>query len=116
MIPWLLVVEIMGQTGKSLSALVEERIALFPASGEINRTVDDEAEVLARIESLYAKDAISVDHMDGVSVEFADWRFNLRASNTEPLVRLNVETRNDPELMRVRTEELLKVMGGEPAE
>ncbi len=116
MIPWLLVVEIMGQTGKSLSALVEERIALFPASGEINRTVDDEAEVLARIESLYAKDAISVDHMDGVSVEFADWRFNLRASNTEPLVRLNVETRNDPELMRVRTEELLEAVGGEPAE
>ena len=116
MIPWLLVVEIMGQTGKSLSALVEERIALFPASGEINRTVDDEAEVLARIESLYAKDAISVDHMDGVSVEFADWRFNLRSSNTEPLVRLNVETRNDPELMRVRTEELLEAVGGEPAE
>ncbi len=116
MIPWLLVAEIMGQTGTSLSALVEERMALFPVSGEINRTVDDEAEVLARIESLYAKDAISVDHLDGVSVEFSDWRFNLRASNTEPLVRLNVETRNDPELMRVRTEELLEAMGGEPAE
>ncbi len=116
MIPWLLVAEIMGQTGTSLSALVEERMTLFPVSGEINRTVDDEAEVLARIESLYAKDAISVDHLDGVSVEFSDWRFNLRASNTEPLVRLNVETRNDPELMRVRTEELLEAMGGEPAE
>ena len=116
MIPWLLVAEIMSQTGRSLAALVEERMALFPASGEINRTVDDEAEVLARIENLFAKDAISVDHVDGVSVEFADWRFNLRASNTEPLVRLNVETRNAPELMRARTEELLKAMGGEPGE
>jgi phosphomannomutase len=116
MIPWLLVAEIMSRTGRSLAGLVEERMALFPASGEINRTVDDDAEVLARIESLYAKDAISVEHVDGVSVEFADWRFNLRASNTEPLVRLNVETRNAPELMRVRTEELLKAMGGEPAE
>ncbi len=116
MIPWLLVAEIMSQTGRSLAALVEERMALFPASGEINRKVDDEAEVLARIENLFAKDAISVDHVDGVSVEFADWRFNLRASNTEPLVRLNVETRNAPELMRARTEELLKAMGGEPGE
>ena len=114
MIPWLLVAEIMSRTGRSLSALVEERMALFPASGEINRRVDDEAEVLARVESLYAKDAITVDHADGVSVEFADWRFNLRASNTEPLVRLNVETRNAPELMRARTEELLKAMGGKP--
>ena len=114
MIPWLLVAEIMSRTGNSLSALVDERIALFPASGEINRTVDDATEVLNRVEDLYAKDAITVDHVDGVSVEFADWRFNLRASNTEPLVRLNVETRNDPELMRVRTEELLQAMGGKP--
>ncbi len=116
MIPWLLVAEIMSQTGKSLAALVEERMALFPASGEINRTVDDDAEVLARIEKLFVKDALAVDHVDGVSVEFADWRFNLRASNTEPLVRLNVETRNAPELMRSRTEELLKAVGGKPAE
>ena len=66
------------------------------------------------MERLYAKDAIAVDHVDGVSIEFEDWRFNLRVSNTEPLVRLNVETRNDPELMRARTEELLKVVGGTP--
>ncbi len=114
MIPWLLVAEIMSRTGKSLSALVDARMALFPASGEINRKVDDANEVLERVESLYAEDAVTVDHVDGVSVEFSDWRFNLRASNTEPLVRLNVETRNDPELMRKRTEELLKAMGGKP--
>ena len=114
MIPWLLVAEIMSRTGRPLSALVEERMALFPASGEINRRVDDDAEVLEQVERLYAKDAIAVDHVDGVSIEFEDWRFNLRVSNTEPLVRLNVETRNDPELMRARTEELLKVVGGTP--
>ena len=114
MIPWLLVAEILSRTGTALSTLVEERIRLFPASGEINRAVDDAAEVLERVEGLYAQDATTVDHVDGVSVEFSDWRFNLRASNTEPLVRLNVETRNDPELMRVRTDELLKAVGGKP--
>ncbi len=114
MIPWLLVAEIMSRTGKSLSALVDARMALFPASGEINRQVDDASEVLERVENLYADDAVAVDHVDGVSVEFTDWRFNLRVSNTEPLVRLNVETRNDPKLMRRRTEELLKAVGGKP--
>jgi phosphomannomutase len=114
MIPWLLVAEIMSRTGKSLSALVDARMALFPASGEINRQVDDANEVLERVENLYADDAVAVDHVDGVSIAFTDWRFNLRASNTEPLVRLNVETRNDPELMRRRTEELLKTVGGKP--
>ncbi len=114
MIPWLLVAEIMSRTGTSLAALVDERVTRFPASGEINRRVDDVTEIIARIENIYTKDALSVDHVDGVSVEFADWRFNLRASNTEPLLRLNVETRNDVELMRARTEELLEAMGGEP--
>jgi phosphomannomutase len=114
MIPWLLVAGIMSQTGKSLAELVDERMALFPASGEINRTVDDAAEVLKRAEDLYAKDALSVQHVDGISIEFADWRFNMRASNTEPLVRLNVESRGDPELMLEKTQELLEVMGGEP--
>jgi len=114
MIPWLLVAGIMSQTGMSLADLVDERIALFPASGEINRTVDDAKEVMQRAEDTYAKDALSVDHVDGVSVEFADWRFNMRASNTEPLIRLNVESRGDVELMRKRTQELLEIMGGEP--
>ncbi|MFL2546369.1 MAG: phosphomannomutase [Candidatus Rariloculaceae bacterium] len=114
MIPWLLVAGIMIQTGTSLAELVDERMELFPASGEINRTVDDASEVLKRAEDLYAQDAISVQHVDGISVEFADWRFNMRASNTEPLVRLNVESRGDPELMQKKTRELLEVMGGEP--
>ena len=114
MIPWLLVTEIMCRRGQSLSELVNERMALFPASGEINRKVDDAAEVLARIEERYAPDALSVDRVDGISMEYANWRFNVRASNTEPLLRLNVESRGDEKLMRARTEELLEAMGGEP--
>ena len=114
MIPWLLVAEIMGERGLPLSALVDERMALFPASGEINRRVDDAAEVIARIEQLYAGDAVGVEHVDGLSVEFPEWRFNVRASNTEPLLRLNVESRGDRALLRARTEELLAAMGGSP--
>ena len=114
MIPWLLVTEIMAERGLPLSALVDERMALFPASGEINRRVDDAAEVLARIEQLYGGDALKVEHVDGLSVEFPQWRFNVRASNTEPLLRLNVESRGDRGLMRARTEDLLATMGGSP--
>ncbi len=112
MIPWLLVTRIMSERGLPLSALVDERMALFPASGEINRTVDDAAEVIARIERIYADDAERTEHVDGLSMEFADWRFNLRASNTEPLLRLNVESRGDAALMRARTAELLDHISG----
>ena len=112
MIPWLLVARIMSERGLPLSALVDERMALFPASGEINRTVDDAAEVLARIERIYSGDAELVEHVDGLSVEFPRWRFNLRASNTEPLLRLNVESRGDTALMQARTAELLKHISG----
>ena len=112
MIPWLLVTQYMSERGLPLSALVDERMALFPASGEINRTVDDAAEVLARIERIYAADAVRVEHVDGLSVEFPRWRFNLRASNTEPLLRLNVESRGDTALMQARTAELLQHISG----
>ena len=108
MIPWLLVAQIMSERRLPLSALVDERMTLFPASGEINRTVDDAAKVLARIERSYADDAVSVEHVDGLSMEFDRWRFNLRASNTEPLLRLNVESRGDVSLMKARTDELLE--------
>ena len=108
MIPWLLVAQIMSERGLALSRLVDERMALFPASGEINRCVDDAAEVLGRIEAVYAGEAERVEHVDGLSMEFPRWRFNLRASNTEPLLRLNVESRGDQALMRARTDELLK--------
>jgi phosphomannomutase len=110
MIPWLLVLELMSQSGQPLSALVGERMRRFPASGEINRRLADPAAVLARIEARYAPVALGVDRTDGLSMEFADWRFNLRSSNTEPVVRLNVESRGDERLMREMTAEILGVM------
>ena len=107
MIPWLLVAELMATTGKSLSELVGERMAKFPASGEINRKVADAKQAIAAVREEYAHNAKSVDETDGVSIEFEDWRFNLRGSNTEPVIRLNVESRSNPELMQAKTKEIL---------
>jgi phosphomannomutase len=110
MIPWLLVAERLCQAGCTLSSLIDARIEAYPASGEINRTIADPAAVIAAIEAKYGADAKSVSHIDGVSVEFDHWRFNLRMSNTEPVVRLNVESRGDIPLMREKTAELLAEM------
>lgn len=110
MIPWLLVAELVSRTGESLSRLVGERMRAFPASGEINRRVRDAAAVIAELERRYSPGAASVDHTDGVSIEYPDWRFNLRSSNTEPVLRLNVESRGDEGLMRAKTAEILEVV------
>ena len=110
MIPWLLVAEIICRTGNSLSALVSERMAMFPASGEINRKLLDPAGSIRRIEERYSKDAVSTDHTDGLSMAFLLWRFNLRSSNTEPVVRLNVEARGNEQLMRDKTAEILAML------
>jgi phosphomannomutase len=107
MIPWLLVAELVGTKGQVLSRLVKARIEKFPSPGEINRKVVDTQTTIQRIEDIYSKDAINIDRTDGISVEFDEWRFNLRASNTEPVIRLNLETRGDQELMRIKTEELV---------
>jgi phosphomannomutase len=114
MIPWLLVTQLMSQTGKSLSELVGERMRLFPASGEINRRVTDARATIAAVLEKYKPLAKDIDHTDGVSVEFSQWRFNLRSSNTEPLIRLNVESRGNEALMRDMTAQLLALIGGEP--
>ena len=87
----------------------------FPASGEINRRVPDAGAAIAKVRATYAPSALRVDETDGVGMEFESWRFNLRSSNTEPLLRLNVESRGDAALMRAKTEDLLGVIGGEPA-
>jgi phosphomannomutase len=113
MIPWLVVLQVMSETGKTLSQLVGERMRLFPASGEINRRVPDAKATIAAVLATYQPGAKSVDHTDGVSVEFERWRFNLRSSNTEPLIRLNVESRGNEALMREKTAELLALVGGE---
>jgi phosphomannomutase len=110
MIPWLLVAGLMSASGKPLSALIEEREAKFPCSGEINSRVADPRALLAEIERRYTTGALGVDRTDGLSIEFADWRFNVRMSNTEPVVRLNVESRADRALMAARRDELLAVV------
>jgi phosphomannomutase len=110
MIPWLLVLALMCRTGQPLSALVAERMARYPVSGEINRTVADPDAVLTRVEAQYQAGALVLDRTDGLSLEFPAWRFNLRKSNTEPVLRLNVETRQAPALLKQKTGELLAMM------
>ena len=110
MIPWLLVLELLSQAdGKQLSNLMRERMEKYPCSGEINSKVKNTDEVLASIESEYAAKG-KVSKIDGLSIEFPTWRFNLRKSNTEPMLRLNVESRNDELLMREKTMEILRII------
>jgi phosphomannomutase len=114
MIPWLLVLAVMSESGKTLSELVGERQRLYPASGEINRKISaqmgDTKAVLARVQHNYQARAKLIDYTDGLSMEFERWRFNLRGSNTEPLVRLNVESRGDAALMNDKTGEILRLL------
>ncbi|HIU64424.1 MAG TPA: phosphomannomutase [Candidatus Avacidaminococcus intestinavium] len=114
MIPWLLLAEHISKTGKSLVTLVKERMELFPCSGEINRKVEDASVVIKAAEQKYGMLG-EVDHLDGLTVDAANWRFNLRMSNTEPVIRLNVETRGDKALLKEKTQELLAFIGGEEA-
>jgi phosphomannomutase len=113
MIPWLLVAELLGTTGKPLSELVGERLGAYPCSGEINYHVADVPAVLARIRAHYAPAHPVLEEVDGLSLAFSDWRFNLRASNTEPLLRLNVETRGEFEAVQERVAELAALIHGE---
>jgi phosphomannomutase/phosphomannomutase/phosphoglucomutase len=113
MIPWLLVLAVISERALPLSALLGERMRLFPASGEINRHLSSDARsILARVRRRYENAARVIDLTDGLSMEFAEWRFNLRGSNTEPLVRLNVESRGSEPLMREKTAEVLKLIDG----
>ena len=116
MIPWLLVLERICVSGKSLAQLVDERIRLFPCSGEINRKVPDGRDAITAIEQRYAAIAQAVDYTDGLSMEFANWRLNLRSSNTEPLIRLNVESQGSNELMQEKTAEILELLSDLGAE
>ena len=102
-----MVAELICREGKSLSQLVDERIEAYPASGEINRKVADADATIAAIETEFAADGV-IDRTDGLSVDFPTWRFNLRKSNTEPVIRLNVESRGDMALMQEKTDAILK--------
>jgi len=110
MIPWLLVTGLISSGGQPLSAMVAERMAAYPCSGEINRTIEDPTAVLAKVEEVYRAQAQSTEHVDGLSMVMGDWRFNLRMSNTEPVVRLNVESRSNSALMTAKTTELLNLI------
>ncbi|ROP62677.1 phosphomannomutase [Enterobacter sp. BIGb0383] len=111
MIPWLLVTELLCLKGQSLGELVRDRMAAFPASGEINRKLEKPAEAIARVQQHFSIHALEIDHTDGISMAFPQWRFNLRSSNTEPVVRLNVESRADTALMEEKTKEILALLG-----
>jgi phosphomannomutase len=117
MLPWLLVAELLANTGVPLSTLVNERVRLFPCSGEINRSgLEDPAAAVGRVRRVYEPLATRVDETDGVSMEFGDaWRFNLRQSNTEPIVRLNVESRGDRSLMEEKTGDILRLIDDKTA-
>lgn len=110
MIPWLLVAELICLKGQTLGDLVRDRMAAFPASGEINRMLDEPALAISRVEQHFTNEALAVDRTDGISMLFTNWRFNLRLSNTEPVVRLNVESRGDTELMHKMTERILELL------
>ncbi len=110
MIPWLLVLELLGADGRPFSELLSERMAAYPVSGEINRRIADADACIAAVEAKYKPGALDVDYTDGIAISFEQWRFNLRKSNTEPLVRLNVEARADEALMKDKTEELLAML------
>jgi len=114
MIPWLLVAELLSTTGKSLSGLVGERQAKYPASGEINREVADVAAALKAVRERYAPEADAIDEVDGISLDFGAWRFNLRGSNTEPVIRLNVESRADESLLQSKVREILFLLENLP--
>ena len=111
MIPWLLVAALMSESGKPLSSLVGDREAAFPCSGEINYQVADAKAAMQRVEAHFSTLDPAVDRTDGISLEFADWRLNLRSSNTEPLLRLNVESRGNAALVADRVREIEALIG-----
>ena len=110
MIPWLLVMELISSSGRPLSDLVRAMVEAYPSPGEINRTIADPAEAIRQVKQHYEAEALVIDEIDGISMEFTDWRFNLRMSNTEPVVRFNLETRGDRELLEQRQNEVLAIL------
>lgn len=109
-LPWLLIAKLVGQGDRTLSAMLDTAIARFPASGEINREVANADRAMQEVAAHYAAEAVHIEHLDGLSMSFDTWRFNLRKSNTEPLLRLNVESRDDAQLMSDRTADILELI------
>ena len=112
MIPWLLVAELLSKSGRSLADWVRDRFTAFPSSGETNFRVANAGTAIEHVLAAYRDEALSLDETDGVSLAFADWRFNLRQSNTEPLVRLNIESRGGSEGLAARVADIAALLGG----
>jgi phosphomannomutase len=110
MIPWVVMGALLSRTGKSLASLVDERMAAFPSSGEINRKIGDAKAAVEAVRLRYQPGAVTIENVDGLSIEHTRWRFNLRSSNTEPLLRLNVESRGDLPLLQEKTAEILALI------
>jgi phosphomannomutase len=110
MVPWLLVCRLLSDSGRTLGEMVKDRMAAFPVSGEINSTVVDPDQVIAEVRNRFS--AGEMDFTDGLSISFSSYRFNLRKSNTEPVLRLNIETRGDQVLLEQKTGELLTLIRG----
>lgn len=110
MIPWLLVAELVCVKGQTIGQLVKDRISAYPSSGEINVKLAEPAISINKVKQHYLDLAGEIDYTDGISIEFPEWRFNLRSSNTEPVVRLNVESRADVALMQQKTAEILAML------
>ena len=110
MIPWLLLIDIMAKKGHSLSGLIKECRSMFPCSGEINLEVEDIHGSLEKVKNHFSVGAEKISLVDGISLDFKEWRFNLRGSNTEPLLRLNVEARENTEIMKEKTELLVSFL------
>ena len=115
MIPWLLIAELVSRSRRQLGNWVKDRFAAFPSSGEINFTVSDAGRAIENVLSAYRADALSIDETDGVSLAFDDWRFNLRRSNTEPLVRLNVEAKGNADALAAHVSAIADLLGGTSA-
>ncbi|MDR2819368.1 MAG: phosphomannomutase [Desulfovibrio sp.] len=113
MLPWLLTAALLMRTGRPLAELAAERMAAYPCSGEINRRVGNAGFLIKRIRDKYAAAVLYQDQLDGINMEFPGWRFNLRMSNTEPILRLNVESRGDRALLEDKTVELLDFIDAE---
>ena len=112
MIPWLLIAELISKSGRSLANWVQDRFVSFPSSGETNYHVKDAKASIARVLKVYRHDAITLDESDGLSLTFKDWRFNLRSSNTEPLIRLNIESYGNASKLNARVTDIANILCG----
>ena len=112
MIPWLLIAELISKSGRSLGDWVQNRFVAFPSSGETNYRVKDANASISRVLKAYRQDAVSLDESDGLSLAFKDWRFNLRSSNTEPLVRLNIESCGNASKLAAKVANIAKILRG----